>query len=216
MKKFITTIFLLFCLLTIQGQNRITGTIMKDNGKPSKGSKIQIKGSKTNTKTQAEGKFLLENVSTTDSLVIKVSKNEDLIFAIGNQTNFDITLNKKEAIIDSGTEKRNITYRKALPKSRSSDFITAEQIEQSGSRNFIDIIRRVPGINISENEIVIRGKNSFASSSTPLFILDGSETSQSAVESLNVDMIESIQINKTGAGYGSRGANGVIIVKTKK
>ncbi|HCO68078.1 MAG TPA: hypothetical protein DIT04_10045, partial [Dysgonomonas sp.] len=109
-----------------------------------------------------------------------------------------------------------VAYRVKNNKTKRSDLLTSEDIIRLGSRTFMDAVKTIPGVNMRQGTLAIRGVNSFNSSTEPLFILDGSETSLAALESLDIYTIESIQVNKTGFGYGVKGANGVIMVKTKK
>lgn len=145
----------------------------------------------------------------------------------------------KKLIIKVKKKKTNLLIAKMrLFKSRAASNIAIEQghiiqIEEfkelikKGSRNkdyskyasVLDILKNeFPTLQISNGEVIIRGKSSFNSSSAARFEVDGVITSQAMVESLSTFDIESIEIVKgsDAALYGVRGANGVISIKTKK
>ncbi len=89
----------------------------------------------------------------------------------------------------------------------------------SGYSTVMDALRgKVPGLSIGQTGSIIRGPNSFNLSNDPLYLIDGVITSFDAVQSLNVNDVERVEILKgpSAAIYGSRGSNGAIAVYTKK
>lgn len=221
MKKAILLSCVFIFSLFVSAQTHLSGTIFKSDGKPSKGTEVRLKIQSKKVKTKKDGKFFFDDILIgNDSLMIKIAKDKDLVIAIKNDSNLLITLNKEDALVDNGVIKETITYRKKAKKIKDSNIITAEDIAKTNTTRFIDIITRVPGVSRSVSDkgttVFIRGKNSWISSNEPLFILDKSEVPFSTLESLNVFTIESIEVNKAGFGYGNKGANGVIIVTTKK
>lgn len=215
--KTVLAILLFFNLFSFcQAQDVFNGTILKSDGKPSKGTEVRVMDSKKKVKTDKQGKFYFETISDTDSVIIKVSRDKDLIFLPGKNSELKITLGEETATIYEGDKIFAVAYRVKNNKTKRSDLLTSEDIIRLGSRTFMDAVKTIPGVNMRQGTLAIRGVNSFNSSTEPLFILDGSETSLAALESLDIYTIESIQVNKTGFGYGVKGANGVIMVKTKK
>lgn len=220
MKKLIISTLVILIAFTVNAQEPISGIILKSNGKPSKGTEVSLKMQNEKVKTDKEGKFLFEDVLIgDDSLVIKIGTDKNLRIEIQNDSVFHITLNKNNAIVDNGTTKEIVTYSKVGKGKKDSNIITAEDIAKTQPRQFIDIVTRIPGVTRQSGEsgtsVYIRGKNSFASSNIPLCYLDNIEVGFSTLANLDVYSIESIEVNKTGFGYGNKGANGVIIVKTK-
>lgn len=100
----------------------------------------------------------------------------------------------------------------------STQQINPEEEQISSYSNIYDYLRgRVPGVNVlPDNTIIIRGINSPNGDPTPLFIVDGTEVSD--LDFLNPSEISSISVIKDGSSaiYGVRGANGVILVETKR
>ncbi len=95
----------------------------------------------------------------------------------------------------------------------------SNDVDFSQYTSVYDLIRgRFAGVQVSGTEIIIRGTNSFSLSSSALIILDGITVSSSTLSSLSPTEIKSIDILKDGSAaiYGSRGANGVVLIETKK
>lgn len=89
----------------------------------------------------------------------------------------------------------------------------------SGYTNLLDAMQgRIPGVNIVGDRVTIRGINSIMGSNEPLLVIDGIPTSMDAINSIPVQDVERIEILKgpSAAMYGSRGANGVIAIHTKR
>lgn len=102
--------------------------------------------------------------------------------------------------------------------SEPNDVIIVDE-SMSHYQNIAQLIQgRVPGVNVSGNNISIRGRNSFYGSNEALYILDGIPVDQSAALSIPVSDIDRIEILKgpEAAIYGSRGGNGVIVIFTKR
>lgn len=104
----------------------------------------------------------------------------------------------------------------------SVERVTPDEKQMNGYRNILDYLRgRVPGLMIGATDgttmpsITIRGKNSINSSTEPLFIVDGSPYED--IMWVNPHDVASVDVLKDGSAaiYGSRGANGVIIISTK-
>ncbi len=207
--------FLFYLHTTTYAQSNVTGTIYKSDGKPSKGVEVEVGRLKAKVKTQKDGKFLFENVLASDSLTIKVSKTKYLSLAVADYSDLRIILDKKQAVVERGDKKENVPYIEKKSSKKNGNIITHEDIEKYGFRTFTDAVRTISGVNILNGTIQIRGANSFSGSTEPLYMLDNSQTTYEYLEALDIFDIKSIEVNKTGSGYGSRGANGVIIVKTK-
>jgi TonB-dependent SusC/RagA subfamily outer membrane receptor len=106
--------------------------------------------------------------------------------------------------------------RKDITSSVSS--LQVDQKEVTTYSNMYDYLRgRVPGVQVtSDNKILIRGVNSINLSTDPLIILDGSEINDLSV--INPNDVDSVTVLKDGSAsiYGVRGANGVIIITTRR
>lgn len=107
----------------------------------------------------------------------------------------------------------------------SSSTVTPTESERANANNLADLLQgRTAGVQVSSRpggiKVLIRGINSFNSDQTPLYVVDGTpmEPNSDGSISINPKEIESITVHKDAGAtsmYGSRGANGVIVIKTK-
>ena len=119
-------------------------------------------------------------------------------------------------ILYDGKEKVTIQIKKGRDKNK---IFSKNTLNPKQFRNIYDYLRgKVPGVNVDgNNEITIRGYNSINGSTTPLFIVNNNQVDQATFGNLISTDIKSIRVLKgpESAKFGSRGANGVIIVTTK-
>ena len=101
--------------------------------------------------------------------------------------------------------------------------ITRQQIEESRASDLYELLQgRVPGLNVEavdgEQRISLRGGTSLELDNEPLFVIDGTnyESSNEADRSVNINDIEKIEVYKDGSVFGFKGANGAIVITTKK
>lgn len=97
--------------------------------------------------------------------------------------------------------------------------LNKNDVDFSQYSNMYDLIRgRFAGVTVSDNEIIIRGVNSLNSSSAALIVVDGIPTDGSILSSLPPTQVKSINVLKdaSSAIYGARGANGVVLIETRK
>ncbi len=102
---------------------------------------------------------------------------------------------------------------------KADQIIYFNDAHYSGYTSVMEALRgKVPGLSIGRNSSMIRGPNSFMLSNDPLYLIDGVVTSFDAIQSVNVNDVDRVEILKgpSAAIYGSRGSNGVIAVYTKK
>lgn len=237
--------FLVLCYVPIiSAQNTpISGTVADAQG-ILPGVTIQVKNKLTNTTTDANGAFQIA-AAPEDILVLSYIGYLTQEVLVSNQTTFSIVLKEDttqldEVLINAGYYKVNDKERTG-----SIAKITAKEIETQPVSNFLATMQgRMAGVNITQTtgvpgggfDIQIRGLNSLRKEgNAPLYIIDGvpyssesigsNDTSllyggeNSPLNSLNPDTIESIEVLKDAdatAIYGSRGANGVILITTKK
>ncbi len=118
---------------------------------------------------------------------------------------------RQEEMIDTG-------YGEVQRKNSTASVSRLEIKQGSGYSDIYSYIRgRVPGVEVRGTSISIRGQKSIIGSNEPLILVDGVEVSD--ISSLQPDMVESINVLKDAAStsiYGVRGANGVIIIRTRK
>jgi TonB-linked SusC/RagA family outer membrane protein len=212
----------------------VRGTVRDASGIAMPGVSILEKGTSNGTVSDADGKFTLNVRSSESVLVLSFIGYATQEVPVGGQTNFEITLqedtkNLSEVIvIGYGTqEKKDITG--AMATVKSDDF----------NRGIVnspeDLIQgKVAGVNVvaasgepgSAQNITVRGPGGIRTGNSPLYVIDGVVIDNSntgggfnPMNFINPQDIESIDVLKDASAtaiYGSRGANGVIIVTTKK
>ena len=244
MQSTLLYLMVLFCVPIVSAQNvSVTGTVSDAQGLLP-GVTVQVKNKTLATFTDGDGKFQVSALPE-DTLVFSYIGSIAQEVVVGLQRNLNITLKEgatalEEVLVNAGYYKV-----KDKERTGSISKITAKEIEGQPVSNVLAAMQgRMAGVNITQTtgvpgggfDIQIRGLNSLRTNGTaPLYLIDGvpysSESigsfSTSAVlagqnsplNSLNPDTIESITVLKDAdatAIYGSRGANGVILITTKK
>ena len=245
MKKSITCIIFNCFVLISLAQNSITGNIVDENGKPAIGTTISIKGTTIGTTADLFGNYQLNNIPVgaqtlvisfigynTINQTIKIGKNQKLIF--NTTINPDNILLEQVVAIGYGTQiKREI--------SSSIVSLKSEELENKPNNNFSSSLQgKAAGVQITTDNgmagaptsIRIRGINTLSGGAEPLYVIDGvpilnEDISESAsrfgyntspLSLINPNDIQDITILKDASAtaiYGSRGANGVILITTK-
>ena len=226
-----------------QPQKSITGTV-KDAQGILPGVTILIKGKALGTTTDENGQFSI-NANPSDILVFSYLGYKTVEITVANQTAINMQLEEdttqlKEIVLNAGYYSV-----KDKERTGSISRITAKDIETQPVTNVLATMQgRMPGVNITQTTgisggnfaIQVRGQNSVRTTGNdPLYVIDGipyaSESigsfstagilsgTTSPLNSINPDTIESIEVLKDAdatAIYGSRGANGVVLITTKK
>lgn len=222
----------------------VTGKVVDENGEPIAGATVKVKGTSISTASDGNGIFFLKNVSDDAILQIsylgyeikEVKASKDL-----GSLKMELSVGKlDEVTVNAGyykVKERELTG--------SISRITAKDIENQPVNNMLATMQgRMPGVSIVQNSgtpgsgfsIRIRGQNSLRSEANePLYIIDGVPYSSESVgyantstatfgatsplNNINPSDVESIEVLKDAdatAIYGSRGANGVVLITTKK
>lgn len=218
-----------FCLLlsTAWAQSKtITGKVTDENGNPVVNASVVVKGSRTGTTTGEDGSFSISVPAKATAIVVSSVNFADQEIRISSNTNVTVTLKPASKDLDEvivvayGTAKKE-TFTGSAAK------ISAKAMENRPLTNVgAAIIGSAPGIATttangqpgSTPAIRIRGFGSINASSEPLYVVDGVPFT-SAIANINMDDVESISILKDAATtslYGSRAANGVVMITTKK
>ncbi|MBQ6746215.1 MAG: hypothetical protein IJR07_04115 [Bacteroidaceae bacterium] len=226
MKKIleILGIFALLLCQAVQAQE-LTGTILKD-GKPQKNIRVWLKHNKGVAKTDKQGQFTLFNVLPTDTLVMGVSNKYDAQLAIGSQSNITIHLEDDGFTVEAGLDEVTVTAPTKMRKEYTSVItlkkmrvLNHDAIMRESIRSVSAAIKRfVPGamqIGSSSELSIIRGRNSMRLPEPPLYVIDGVPYDVTEVDSfLAIEDVAEITVDRDGSGYGARGANGVVIIRT--
>ena len=206
-----------------QQKKTITGTIVDPSGMPVIGANVMVKGTTNGTITDMDGKFSLE-VPKESMLVVSYIGYANQEIKVSNQTNLSIALKEDAEALDElvvvgyGTQKKvNLTGSIGTIK-------TDETLKARPVTNVQELLAgSVPGMSVSKGSgaagsgasINIRGTSTIGSSSGVLVLIDGVPGN---IYTLNPNDIESISVLKDAASaaiYGSRAANGVMLITTK-
>jgi TonB-linked SusC/RagA family outer membrane protein len=229
MRKF-ASLFLCFLLGLTQlfAQNRtITGKVTDEKGTAVPNAAVTVKGTTIGTSTAADGTFSLSVPANAKTLVIKALNIETKEENIGSKSSFNISVLSSSAVIEDVIVQVPYGSVKKTSFTGSEATVSSTQINKQQVTSVTRAIEGlVPGIQVTNGggapgtgaSILIRGIGSINASASPLYVLNGVPYDGS-IAALSNDEIESVTVLKDAAAaalYGSRAANGVIMITTKK
>ena len=205
---------------------KISGTVYDNNGLPIPGASIIIKGTTKGTITNNDGAFSL-NVADNSVLLVSFIGYESKEIEIGQKTAIHITLNEAVAEIDDITV---VAFGKQKKESVIGSITTVKpgELKVPSSNLTTALAGRVAGLISYQRsgepgqdnaQFFIRGVTTFGYKKDPLILIDNNEVTTTELSRIQPDDIASFSIMKDATAtalYGSRGANGVILVTTKE
>jgi len=222
--------FILMLSLTIvsfsQANFKISGKVTDEAGKPVEGVTVHVKGTNIATATLADGTYSLMAPSGNSRLVITSIGFSDLEVSINNKPEVNITIISTASSLQDVVVVGYTTIKKKDVTGAVAG-INQKDIRSRPVDNAIQAMQgKVAGVDIGSNErpgtvpsINIRGVRSLTASNSPLFVVDNIPLITGGIENINPNDIESIDVLKDASAtaiYGSRGANGVVIITTKQ
>ncbi|TDD95742.1 SusC/RagA family TonB-linked outer membrane protein [Flavobacterium cellulosilyticum] len=225
------TLFLIFVMgvLTYTSsyaqEKKVTGTVTELSNLPLPGVNVLIKGTQKGVSTDMDGKYSI-TVAPGETLSFSFLGFKTKEIKVGTANSYNISLEEEGSkleevvVVGYGTKKK-----KDLTGSIVS--VSSEDIASRPVVNAVQAMQgKAAGVDISSNErpgtvgsIRIRGSRSISATNSPLYVVDGIPLNSGGIDFINPNDIEAIDILKDASAtaiYGSRGANGVIIVTTKK
>ncbi|WP_276482776.1 TonB-dependent receptor [Paraflavitalea pollutisoli] len=217
----------------------VNGTVTDDTGTPLPGVSITLKGTTNGTSTDAQGRFTLQ-AEPGQVLVISAVSFETQEVKVGTTNQLNIQLKPGSNSLDESVV---IGYGTAIRRSNTGSVSTVRSRDiaaQPVTDPLAALQGRVPGFFVSSSnglpgssfKVMLRGVNSISGGNEPLYIIDGvpyfseplnefttANGNQSPLASINpadIDRIDVLKDADATAIYGSRGANGVILITTKK
>lgn len=243
--RFIFGLMMLLALSTTAwAQNKvITGKVVSEAGEALPGVTVQGKGTNTGTQTDIEGKYRIEVPSEVDVLLFRFVGMKTIEETIGSRTTIDVTMVEDSKVLGDvvvvgfgvPTEAKALGY--------AVEQVSGDRLMQSRETNVISALSgKAAGVQVTNSSgaagaasyIKIRGNASMTGENQPLIVIDGIPINNDQLRTedlragvalsnraidLNPDDIAEMNILKGGAAaaiYGSRGANGVILITTKK
>ncbi len=224
----------------------ITGKVTDENGNPLAGANVKIKGTNRITTTNTDGTFQFQQVPSDAILEISYAEFATIEVNVNNRNSIAISLTRTQVTMQDVVVNKGYYSTTNKLNTGSVSVVKAETIQQQPVSNpLLALSGRAPGMLVTQTsgmagagvKVEIRGRTSISPtiSNDPLFVIDGVPfaanngpinqigsliiAGHSPFNSINPDDIESIEILKDAdatAIYGSRGANGVILITTKK
>ena len=221
-------LFVLFSMTVAMAQVLVKGTVIDKTGESVIGASIQVKGTTQGTITDIDGKFSLGVPDKKSVIVISFIGYATKELQVDPSKPMSIVLEEDTKVLD---EVVVVGYQEVRKKDLTGSVAKADMNELLNTPvgSFDQTLGgRIAGVNVSSGEgtpggtmnIVIRGNNSLTQDNSPLYVIDGFPVEDAAIAStINPSDIESLDILKDASAtaiYGARGANGVVIITTKK
>ena len=213
-------------VMAVQQGKKVTGVVVDGTGEPVIGANVVVKGTTNGTITDFDGNYTIEGVSANDVLVISYIGYLSQEIPVGNQSMIKVTLKEDTQTLDEVVVVGYGTMKKS-DVTGSISTAKGDDLVKNQSFSALDNLRgKVSGVNIFSNSsqpgaysnrVVIRGIATINSSSNPLYVVDG--VVMENFDLVNPNDIESMEVLKDASAaaiYGARGANGVIMVTTKR
>ena len=221
---FLMTLFVLQSTLSLAQNRTVTGVVVDEKDEPIIGANVTVKGTSKGTITDLDGKFVISAPANAKLLEVSfIGYNTQTVTITGKTLQIKLTesaiaLDEVVAIGYGSAKKGNVTG--AIAK------VNAEKLEDRATTNIASSLQgQLAGVEVrsttgepgSELQIRVRGAASINADATPLYVVDGIPVDD--LGSLNPGDIQSIEVLKdasSSAIYGSRGANGVVLITTKQ
>lgn len=230
------SLLMLFSVLGFSQARTVTGKVSDEKGNAVSNASILIKGTQSGTTSDNSGNFSISVSSSAKTLVVSATGHSTVEITLTNATSYNVSLTtiskslEEVLVVGYGTQSRvNVTgavSTVSAAKVENRPFTSVDKILQGNVAGLqASSTSGAPG---ASTDIRIRGMGSLNASNSPLWVIDGAiattgdltsnTTTANALSTLNPDDIESITVLKDASAasiYGSRAANGVILVTTK-
>jgi TonB-dependent SusC/RagA subfamily outer membrane receptor len=225
-KAILMIVMILVAAIQAEGQKRgklmtVTGTVTDIEMHPVAGVLIVVDFQDSGTTTRKNGTFKIKISPDAKSVGAYTSNMGSAVTVFEGQKKIDFVLDGAEAMVNfapaarEGENKIDIGYGTVNKKDVITDvgYIDGQTVDNASYSNIYDMIQgKVPGVDVVGNKITIRGVGSLNLSSDPLFVVDG--VAVSSIDNISPREVKSITVLKgaSAAIYGTRGANGVILI----
>jgi TonB-linked SusC/RagA family outer membrane protein len=208
------------------GQQIIKGQVTDEYDEALIGVTVAVQGSTRGTMTDVDGKYSV-SASAAEKLVFSFVGYKATTVTIGNQTTIDVKLNPDQALLDEVvvvgygvTQKKDLTGAVSQVDAKQLADMPASRVDQMlQGRSSGVMVTSANGSPGARSSIRIRGGNSINADNEPLYVIDGFIVGTDFnLNNINTNDIQSIEVLKDATAisiYGTRGANGVILITTK-
>ena len=225
-RLFFVALFSVLAITASAQSKSVSGTVVDKAGEPVIGASVVVKGTTNGTITDFDGNFSLQGVPNNGTIQVSFVGFKTQDVSVAGKSSIKVTMVEDTEMLDEvvvvgyGVQKKS-DVTGALTR------VDGEQLNTRPVNNAFEALQgKAAGVDITSNQrpgeigsIRIRGNRSLNASNSPLYVVDGVPLSAGGIESLNPRDIESIDILKDASStaiYGSRGANGVILITTKR
>ena len=221
-------VLMVMSLLLIGGgelfaQQKISGTVRDSNGEVVIGAGVFLKDSTTGTITDVDGKFSL-SVPAKSVVTVSCIGYKDITFTVGAQNTYDLVLEEDSTVLEGveivayGVQKK-VSVTGALSSVKSDDLLRTPVSNVNnvlaGQLSGVTTVQYSGEPGSDAATVFVRGKGTWSDSS-PLIQVDGVERSMSDINPEDIESITVLKDASATAVFGVRGANGVILITTKR
>jgi TonB-linked SusC/RagA family outer membrane protein len=224
LRVFLAFVVGFFSLSFTQAQT-ISGKVTSQDGEPQPFATVQVKGTQTITTADAQGNYSIKAKQGDVLIFTSTSFEQKEVLVTGSVVNVSVTatVNALKEVVVTGYSTRS-----KRSNIGAASTVVIDDIRTQPIASFDQILQgQAPGLNVKSGsgqpgrnaDVIIRGRTSVNGSVDPLYIVDGIEVRAGDFSTMNQGDFESVSVLKDAAStaiYGSRGANGVIVVTTKK
>lgn len=225
----ITMLLIIISVPKAWGQIEVRGTVIDDTNFPVIGATVTVKGGGTGAITDLDGNYTIKVPDKSSVLVFSFIGLATQEVTVGDKTQINITMKEDKMMLDEVVAIGYATVKKS-DLTGSVEKVDMGDINKTSALSFDQALGgRVAGVQVVSSDgqpgqgsnIVIRGSNTISdvADGNPLYVIDGFATEDANASSINPNDIESIDILKDASAtaiYGARGANGVVIITTKR
>ena len=224
-KALSTLLLSMLCLVAFAQGRQVSGSVKDDTGEPMIGVNVLVKGTTNGTITDFDGNFSLSNVKADDILSVTYIGYVTQELKAGTQTTFHFVLKEDTETLDEVVViGYGVVKKRDLTGSVSS--VKSADIQKVASSNAMSAMQaKVPGLDIQQSSgeagssisMTLRGNRSISASNSPLILVDGVEYGSTLdIPATDIESMEVLKDASSTAIYGTKGANGVIIITTKR
>lgn len=224
--RFMFLAMLLMCATFAYAQSKVNGRVADTSGEPIIGASVMVQGTSNGGVTDINGNFTINNVPAKAILKVSYVGYVSQSVPVNGRSSINVVmkadaLNLEEVVVVGYGVQRKTDVTGAMTRVSGEDLNT-----KPVSNAFEALQGKAAGVDITSNQrpgelgkIRIRGNRSLNATNEPLYVVDGVPLNSGGIETINPRDIEAIDILKDASStaiYGSRGANGVILVTTKR
>ena len=228
-KLSILLVLLLFTGMQLLAQRTITGKVTNaDDGLGIPGVTVLVKGTKSGTLTDMDGKYSLSVPKTATAIVFSYVGMKSAEVTLGTSNVVDVKMESEAKVIEGVVVTAFGITRQAKELGYATAKVNSKELVRAGAANIVNgLSAKVSGLQINtvnngvnpDTRITLRGNRHFLASNQALVVLDGVPVSATYLNTINPNDIESVNILKgasASALYGNDASNGVLMVTTKK